>query len=79
MEISEVKKSFLTNVMYDGSEYRLLSCVLWLDKKERRYRYSCELQDVKSKSSVIRVPMERVETNERTGETAGIRTPESGD
>jgi hypothetical protein len=60
MKLEEVKQNMHKNVMYDGSIYRLQSCVLWLDEKAHKFKYSVVLLD-KNKNSTIDVPIEKVE------------------
>lgn len=60
MKLSEVKRNMHRNVIYDGSIYYFQSCVLWLDERDREFKYSLILID-KNKNSTIDVPMESVE------------------
>lgn len=60
MKLSEVKRNMHRNVIYDGSIYYFQSCVLWLDERDREFKYSLILTD-KNKNSTIDVPMESVE------------------
>lgn len=60
MMLSEVKKFMHKPVMYNGSVYTLNSCVLWLDEKNNKFKYSLVLID-KNKNSTIDVLMEKVE------------------
>lgn len=60
MKLSEVKKNMHKSVLYDGSIYYLQSCVLWLDERDREFKYSLILVD-KNKNSTADVPIEDVE------------------
>lgn len=60
MTLAEVKPNMHKNVLYDGSVYRLQSCVLWLDEKKHKFKYSVVLLD-KNQNSTIDVPIEKVE------------------
>lgn len=68
MKLSDVKPNMHKSVLYDGSVYWLRSCVLWLDEKDREFKYSLILVD-KNKNSTIDVPIEKVEviTDELSG------------
>lgn len=60
MKLEEVKRNMHKKVLYDGSVYELRSCVLWLDEKNREFKYSVVLLD-KNKNSTVDVPIEKVE------------------
>lgn len=60
MKLEEVKRNMHKNVMYDGSIYWFQSCILWLDEKEHKFKYSLILID-KNKNSTVDVPIEKVE------------------
>lgn len=60
MKLSEVKRNMHKSVLYDGSIYYLQSCVLWLDERDREFKYSLILVD-KNKNSTVDVPIEDVE------------------
>jgi hypothetical protein len=60
MKLEEVKRNMHKSVMYDGSVYRLQSCVMWLDEKSHKFKYSLILLD-KNKNSTVDVPIEKVE------------------
>lgn len=60
MKLEEVKRNMHKSVMYDGSVYCLQSCVLWLDEKNHKFKYSVVLLD-KNKNSTIDAPIEKVE------------------
>ena len=59
MLLSEVKPNMHKNVIYDDSIYYLHSCVMWLDEKANKFKYSLVLLD-KNKNSTIDVPIEKV-------------------
>lgn len=63
MQLAEVKKNMHKSVLYDGSVYRLQSCVMWLDERDGAFKYSLILID-KNQNSTIDVPIERVESIE---------------
>lgn len=63
MTLSEVKPNMHKKVIYDGSVYELRSCVLWLDEKIKKFKYSVVLLD-KNKNSTVDVPIEKVEVIE---------------
>lgn len=60
MKLEEVKKNMHKNVMYDGSVYRLQYCIMWLDEKDCKFKYSVVLLD-KNKNSTVDVPIEKAE------------------
>lgn len=60
MKLEEVKRNMHKNVMYDGSIYRLQSCVLWLDEKAYEFKYSVVLLD-KNQNSTIDAPIEKIQ------------------
>lgn len=60
MILSEVKPNMHKSVMYDNSVYYLKSCVLWLDERNKQFKYSLILVD-KNKNSTVDVPIEKVE------------------
>ena len=47
MILSEVKPNMHKSVMYDNSVYYLKSCVLWLDERNKQFKYSLILVDKK--------------------------------
>ena len=55
MTLKEVKPNMHKSVIY-----QLESCVLWLDEKNREFKYSLNLID-KNKNCVLTVPIEKVE------------------
>ena len=60
MRLEDVKKNMHKSVLYDGSKYTLMSCVLWLDEKACKFKYSLVLLD-KNQNSTVDVPIEKVE------------------
>ncbi|MEE0839053.1 MAG: hypothetical protein U0L72_00690 [Acutalibacteraceae bacterium] len=60
MTLKEVKPNMHKSVIYNSSVYQLESCVLWLDEKNREFKYSLNLID-KNKNCVLTVPIEKVE------------------
>ncbi len=60
MELSDVKPNMHKNVMYNGDVYYFSKCTMWLDEKNREFKYSLVLVD-KNKNSTIDVPIEKVE------------------
>lgn len=59
MELSEIKRYMHKAVTYDGNEYKLKQCVLWLDENKGKFRYSLVLAD-KSGYHTVTAPMEKV-------------------
>lgn len=59
MELKDIKPNFNRIVVYEGSEYVLLECILWQDENEG-YRYSVLLEDRQRRQ--YRVPIEKVES-----------------
>lgn len=60
MKLEDVKPNMHKTVLFNGSKYYLQSCVLWLDEKDRKFKYSLNLID-KNKNSTVCVPIEKVE------------------
>lgn len=60
MTIDEAKKAFYKPVVYDGIEYTLIECILWYDRKERKYKYSATLLD-KTNNCTVRASLDRIE------------------
>ena len=60
MKLEDVKRNIHKTVLYNDSKYYLQSCVLWLDEKDRKFKYSLILID-KNKNSTVCVLIEKVE------------------
>lgn len=66
MEIKRAKHNLLRPVRYEGHEYIMQECVLWVAQDAAgagQLRYSAILQD-KTAGSIMRVPLEAVEEME---------------
>lgn len=66
MEIKRAKHNLLRPVRYEGHEYIMQECVLWVAQDASgagQLRYSAILQD-KAASSIMRVPLEAIEEME---------------
>lgn len=66
MEIKRAKHNLLRPVCYEGHEYIMQECVLWVAQDASgagQLRYSAILQD-KANNSILRVPLEAVEEME---------------
>lgn len=66
MEIKRAKHNLLRLVRYEGHEYIMQECILWMAQDVfggRQLRYSAILQD-KANNSIMRVPLEAVEEME---------------
>lgn len=59
MKPTEIKKHLLKPVMYEGTQYIMTECILWVDPIKRKLRYSCTLLD-KSKNCTVRAAVEKV-------------------
>ena len=63
MEIKRAKYNLSRPVRYEGHEYIMQECVLWMAQDAaggKQLRYSAILQD-KANKSILRVPLEEVE------------------
>lgn len=59
MELSEIKKNMNKTVLYDGGEYILKACRLFLDHARPEFKYSAELVSKKT-NTLISVPIASV-------------------
>ena len=61
MKQEDIKSSLLKQVFWNNQPYIMTECILWLNKQEQKFQYSCVLLD-KNSNSTVRVRMEEVDT-----------------
>lgn len=60
MKLEDVKRNWFKPVLYDGTTYEILDCVMWLDRSDMKFKYSLTLLD-RNGNSTVRAPIVTVE------------------